>query len=222
MLSTHEKIDVCSHHGQLKSAIPSIVENKPDVVVIDYSFSNTIEAIHATQAVHGETAIVISGIKVDEETIIPCAKAGAASYIQLDATSEQWAETIIDATDGKISDGTIGGLLNSYLGRPGTNHPKQTASEATGSWAVSKKIEDSARRAGLTPRERQVLSLVDRGLSTKSIARELNCSPSTVKAHVQAVLGKYNVHRRSEAAAIFREGVEPGQRASGPRPHRNN
>jgi len=75
------------------------------------------------------------------------------------------------------------------------------------SWRVSPEIEASASRVGLTPRERQILALVDQGLSTKSIAKELGRSPATIKSHIQAILAKYNVHRRSEAAAIFRRNL---------------
>jgi DNA-binding NarL/FixJ family response regulator len=51
----------------------------------------------------------------------------------------------------------------------------------------------------LTPRELQVLRLMAEGQSNKSIARELVISESTVKFHVNAILGKLNVQSRTEA-----------------------
>jgi PAS domain S-box-containing protein len=53
----------------------------------------------------------------------------------------------------------------------------------------------------LTKRERQVLELLAQGLGTKDMADMLAISPSTVRNHVQNVLGKLRVHSRLEAIA---------------------
>jgi DNA-binding NarL/FixJ family response regulator len=68
--------------------------------------------------------------------------------------------------------------------------------------------EDSsgANESPLSPRERTVLELTGRGLSTKAIARKLGISPNTVKFHLQAAFEKLGVTTRAEAvmAAIRR------------------
>lgn len=51
----------------------------------------------------------------------------------------------------------------------------------------------------LTARETEVLELVAAGLSNKQIASELGISAHTVKFHVNAILGKLDVHSRTEA-----------------------
>ncbi len=58
----------------------------------------------------------------------------------------------------------------------------------------------------LSPRERTVLELTGRGLSTKAVARQLGISPNTVKFHLQAAFEKLGVATRAEAvmAAIRR------------------
>ena len=56
----------------------------------------------------------------------------------------------------------------------------------------------------LTMRERQILSLVEQGLSNKEIARALGIELATVKNHVHRVLEKLNVSRRGQAAARAR------------------
>src|SRR5690606_22463697 len=53
--------------------------------------------------------------------------------------------------------------------------------------------------AGLTPREREVLDLVARGLSNGEIARRLFISPKTVRNHITHLFGKLGVTRRAEA-----------------------
>lgn len=59
-----------------------------------------------------------------------------------------------------------------------------------------------AQRTGhlpLTPRQREVLELVGRGLSNKMIGRQLGLSEHTVRGHVQALLATMGVARRTEA-----------------------
>jgi DNA-binding NarL/FixJ family response regulator len=51
----------------------------------------------------------------------------------------------------------------------------------------------------LTPRERQVLSLVARGLAAKQVARQLNISPKTVERHKTRIFAKLNVPNQTAA-----------------------
>src|SRR5437773_985410 len=60
----------------------------------------------------------------------------------------------------------------------------------------------------LTSREREIVRLIDDGLSNKQIAGELHIELPTVKNHVHNILEKLQVQRRSEAAARVRESAE--------------
>ena len=57
-------------------------------------------------------------------------------------------------------------------------------------------------RADLSGREASVMSLVSAGASNKEIARKLNISETTVKAHLRSILTKLHVKNRAEAAAV--------------------
>jgi len=59
--------------------------------------------------------------------------------------------------------------------------------------------------ASLTAREREILELVDEGLSNKQIAKRLSIEMPTVKNHVHNILEKLDVRSRHEAAALLRE-----------------
>ena len=62
----------------------------------------------------------------------------------------------------------------------------------------------------LTPREREILGCLARGLSNKAISRELGISADTVKLHVHNVLAKLNLSSRVEAAVFaVRHDVAP-------------
>jgi DNA-binding NarL/FixJ family response regulator len=58
----------------------------------------------------------------------------------------------------------------------------------------------------LTPREREIASLIDEGMSNLDIAHRLDIELPTVKNHVHNILEKLQVHRRGEAVARLREG----------------
>jgi DNA-binding CsgD family transcriptional regulator/tetratricopeptide (TPR) repeat protein len=60
----------------------------------------------------------------------------------------------------------------------------------------------AANVAGLTPRQVEVLSLVEQGLSNAEIAAQLTLSPKTVDHHVSALLDKLGVASRGQAAAV--------------------
>jgi PAS domain S-box-containing protein len=56
----------------------------------------------------------------------------------------------------------------------------------------------------LTPRQAEVLRLLERGRSTKQIAEQLHLSVKTVRNHIRAVFGALGVHSRLEAVAVAR------------------
>jgi DNA-binding NarL/FixJ family response regulator len=67
----------------------------------------------------------------------------------------------------------------------------------------------------LTPREREVLELVGRGLANKQIAAELSISERTARTHVSNVLLKLGLSSRTQAALLAtRNGPSEGQSAS--------
>ncbi|GAB4528767.1 MAG: hypothetical protein Kow0063_05210 [Anaerolineae bacterium] len=92
--------------------------------------------------------------------------------------SEQFTQRVLDAVR-RMREGDLSGVGVPVSGKP------------------------SAR--DLTEREREVLSLLAQGLSTRNIAHSLSISPSTVRNHVQNILHKLNVHSRLEAVVYAHE-----------------
>jgi DNA-binding CsgD family transcriptional regulator len=54
-----------------------------------------------------------------------------------------------------------------------------------------------------TPRERELMMLIARGLQNKNIAYELKISENTVRAHIGNIMRKYRLHNRTQIAIIF-------------------
>ena len=65
--------------------------------------------------------------------------------------------------------------------------------------------ERELERLGITPREYEVLELIDQGLSTKEIADKLFVSTSTIKTHTSNILSKLDARRRTEAIKRAKE-----------------
>jgi PAS domain S-box-containing protein len=63
---------------------------------------------------------------------------------------------------------------------------------------------ESAPHPSLTPRQAEVLRLLDRGNSTQQIADELQLSIETVRNHIRGILRALGVHSRLEAVAVAR------------------
>lgn len=115
----------------------------------------------------------------DDELVQRAIQAGAIGYLLKNVSAAELAEAI----------------RNAYVGRP-TLAPEaaQALMEAT---TTTHRIGDD-----LTPRQKDVLTLLVKGQSNKEIAENLTISQSTVKHHVRAVLEKLDASNRSEAVAI--------------------
>ena len=74
---------------------------------------------------------------------------------------------------------------------------------------------EEERSSLLTPREREVLSLVGHGKTNAEIAEELWISPGTVRRHLENVFAKLGVHTRTAAAAFVRPRLPPAGHSAG-------
>ena len=90
------------------------------------------------------------------------------------------------------------------VGRGGTAIDPEVISQLVG-----RRHKDDGPLAGLTPREREVLSLMAEGLSNQGICRRLFLSPKTVETHVNAIFGELRLapapddHRRVLAVLAY-------------------
>lgn len=101
--------------------------------------------------------------------------------------------------------------IDGYLHLDGTPHDLLTGirllaggARYLGPTAVQR-LADSLQHAPLTPRQLQVLRLVARGRSNKSVAQALRIAPGTVKSHMKAILGQLGARSRTHAVRIALE-----------------
>ena len=123
-----------------------------------------------------------------DDKLLPALRAGAAGYVLKNAPPSEVVRAVRAAHAGEaVLDPVVAGSLLEALSR------------------------DEVPLDLLTPREREVLVLLGRGLSNKRIAQDLRLSEKTVKTHVGHVLAKLGVADRTQAAVVaVRAGlVEP-------------
>ncbi|WP_162265840.1 helix-turn-helix transcriptional regulator [Celeribacter ethanolicus] len=80
--------------------------------------------------------------------------------------------------------------------------------------SLSEREASACRMADLTPREREVLSLVAAGRPNKAIANDLSVSAHTIKLHIHRIMTKLGVSNRTEAAICFHNTNARGNSAS--------
>jgi DNA-binding NarL/FixJ family response regulator len=123
-----------------------------------------------------------------DEVVFAALRAGAAGFLLKSAEPEALVEAVRTVARGQ-------GLISPEVTR-------RLITEFAGS---APQPQMDPRVDALTPREREVLLLMARGLSNADVGRELVLEPSTVKKHVANVLSKLDIRSRAQAVVFAYE-----------------
>jgi DNA-binding NarL/FixJ family response regulator len=181
LLEVQDGIEVAGEAGDGAEALELAGQRAPDVILLDLKLPGMdgIGVLGELKA-RGSTARVLVLTSVTEPASASLAvRSGAAGVIYKDVDPDALVRAIRSVHDGHLllAPEAAGTLVNSAR------------------WAMSG--IDS-----LTAREREVLSELAKGRSNREIARALNVSEKTVKAHVSSVLAKLGVQDRTQAALL--------------------
>jgi DNA-binding NarL/FixJ family response regulator len=132
--------------------------------------------------------LILTTFDIDEY-VFGALRAGAAGFLlkNTDAESLVDAVRLVAQGDGLISPGVTRRLISAFAEQA----PRREQADTT----------------VLTPREREVLACVGRGMSNAEIARALDMAEATTKTHVSRVLSKLNLRSRVQAAIYYSEGI---------------
>ncbi|OLT38314.1 DNA-binding response regulator [Actinomadura sp. CNU-125] len=162
---------------------------RPEVVVMDIRMPG-MDGIEATQMIAAEaTARVVMLTTYDNDTnVYASLRAGASGFLVKDMALDDMitAVRVVAAGDALIAPGVTRRLIAEFADRP---EPAPTP----------------ASLPGVTDRERQVLTLVGRGLSNAELAAELHISPGTAKTHVANLLTKLGARDRVQLVILAYE-----------------
>jgi DNA-binding NarL/FixJ family response regulator len=174
-------LDVVGEAGTGAQAVALARDLRPDVVVMDIRMPGMdgIEATRMITADHGTARVVVLTTFDDDDYVYAALRAGASGFLVKDMAMEDIlaAIRVVAAGDALIAPGVTRRLIAQFAGRPEPPPPRREIN-------------------GITERERQVLSLVGRGLSNAEIAASLFISAATAKAHVARLLAKLGARDR--------------------------
>jgi DNA-binding NarL/FixJ family response regulator len=160
---------------------------RPDVILVDTIPSDSLGLIRQLRGELPEARILALTVPNRERAVIDVAEAGISGFVTSDASITELVAAIESAARGEAL--CPPSIVPALLLR-------------LASLARDRGTDDAAVK--LTARERQIVSLIDAGLSNKQIARRLRIELPTVKNHVHHILVKLGAQRRSEAAALVR------------------
>ena len=184
-LAAHDRIELVATAASAREALAVAAEHRPHVVLLATEMDGALECVRRL-AVGGGRVLALA-IPDGEDDIVACAEAGVAGYVTRDASMEDVVAAVETAARGEApcSPRIVASLLQRL--------------------AANAAAPPAARTNPLTYREREIVALIDEGLSNKQIARHLTIGLSTVKNHVHHILEKLQVERRSDAAAAVRQ-----------------
>jgi DNA-binding NarL/FixJ family response regulator len=176
VIGLQEDLTVVAEGSTGEEALALFVQHRPDVTIMDLQLPGMggLQAIRAIKQVAPEAKVVVLTMYDGSENILNALRAGAVGYVLKDAIPEDLIRVI-----GEVSAGR-------------TAFPSDIEAQAVA----------RTDYPPLTPREKEVLELLVRGMRNKEIAGELGISEDTARVHLRSIFLKLNVHDRTAALVV--------------------
>jgi DNA-binding NarL/FixJ family response regulator len=193
VLQSYDDLDVVAEAADGQQAWELAEKLRPDVVLMDVRMPRMdgIEAVARLSAADLDPSprvLMLTTFDLDEY-VFGALRAGAAGFLLKDASRERLVDAIrvVNAGEALLSPSVTRRLIEEFARRTDPLRPPD------------------AVMAALTPRERETLNLVARGLSNIEIAQRLFVTEATVKSHVSSVLAKLGLRDRVQAVVFAYE-----------------
>jgi len=186
ILSTAPGVLVVGTANNGSEAIHLIPSTQPDLILMDLKMP-VMNGVQATKVIHENypsvRVLVLTTYDTDE-WVIDAVRSGASGYLLKDTPREDLVNAIQDTVNGRSHiDPQVAGKIMSHV-----------ASQQSPSFSDQQLITT------LSDREREILSMIGRGLNNEEIAGALFLSEGTVKNYVKSIFSKLGVNDRTRAA----------------------
>jgi DNA-binding NarL/FixJ family response regulator len=209
LLTADPDIEIAGEASTGREAIEAARRLSPDVVLMDVRMPD-LDGIAATRELSRavpESKVLILTTFEEDDYVFGALRAGASGFLLKRTRPEELIAAVhtIAAGDSLLSPSVTRRVIDRMAQQP------------------TPELADHAKLEGLTPRERQVLELIARGLSNREIAAALVVEESTIRTHVKRIFMKLDFRDRVQAVIFaYETGVNrPGSDANTPaRKHR--
>ncbi len=195
LLAGDDRFQVVAEAGDANEAHQRAAETRPDVILLDNHMPgvNGVDALAGFKAVSPQSRVLMLTVSEDERDLSAALRGGACGYLLKTMDSEMLASAIQRTMAGEsvVSPEMTSKLVNAFQ-----------AGQGTAATPPAPAIDTDPIHS-LSPREREILTLVATGASNKEVARDLGIAEATVKIHVQHILRKLNLSSRVQAAVYL-------------------
>jgi DNA-binding NarL/FixJ family response regulator len=192
LISSAPDLEVVGEASDGADAMRQCAALTPDVVLMDIRMPG-VDGLQATKAISadpdlaGVHVLILTTFEADEY-VVAALRAGAAGFLGKGVEPAELLDAIrvVAAGDSLLSPRATRTLIDRFLAQP--SEVQLTSSPA--------------ELAVLTEREREIVTLVGRGLSNDQIADQLYLSPLTAKTHVNRAMAKLGARDRAQLVVI--------------------
>lgn len=199
LVESAKDMEVVGQAGSGRAAVALARSERADLVLMDLRMPD-LDGIEATRLIAADEDL--AGVRVlvlttydTDEYVVEALRAGASGFLVKDTRPAELLDAIrtVAAGDALLSPGPTARLIARFL-RSHTAPPTEGGPES------------------LSDREREVLTLVARGLNNTEIGETLGLSPLTAKTHVSRIMGKLGARDRAQLVVVAYESglVTPG------------
>jgi two-component system nitrate/nitrite response regulator NarL len=194
LLSQHARLRVVGEAADAGEALRRAAELGPDVVLLDNHLPGVrgIDALPGLRAAAPGAKVLMLTVSEDEDDLAAALRGGAQGYVLKTIEGDALVQAIERCACGEsfVSPEMTGKLVTALRTQHAPREPARAPDEPL---------------AALSPRERDIVRRIARGLSNKEIGRELDIAETTVKIHVQHILRKLGLTSRVQAAVVASE-----------------
>jgi DNA-binding NarL/FixJ family response regulator len=171
-----DEFELLGTAGNGEELVEATLQLNPDVILVDISMPvlNGFDAVRRIRESGNEARIIFLTMHDDATLLSEAFRCGASGYILKQSAGEELANAIREVAHGNSY---VSPLITDLPGEPRPPHTQKTT---------------------ITPRQREVLELISRGLTMKEIASQLNISTRTAESHKYEMMQTLGVETTAE------------------------